>query len=131
MTASITKEELTVEIYDTLADMGIPSQLLGYDCIHAAIPLVVQAEPMGRIYKKVAILLDLTPASVERNIRTAAAASIKNLSQDDISRIYGNSLNWDSGTPTNAQLLVTAARRIYGMGVPVPMRAVRSGKKTN
>lgn len=97
-------------LFAVLNDIGVPAHLLGWECLFYAIPCVAGGMPIWKTYDKVAYQLGTSSFAVERNIRTAAQSSVDRLGVDGISRVYGNTLSPEKGVPTNAHLLVAAAR---------------------
>ena len=110
----MTENVKLLSLCEVLKRMGVPPHLKGYECIVEAVPYIMLRVPMAEIYRLVAVELKTTPWCVERNIRSAAEVSIDRIGQREIFEIYGNALPL-SGKPSNAQLLVTAARMMNGM----------------
>ena len=101
-----------------LLECGIGAHFTGFDYLGEALEMVVEDKGVlsgitKRLYPKIAKRYDTRWQLVERAIRHAIERAFDNLYPDDISKIYGNSLDPRRGKPTNSQFIATVAV-LYG-----------------
>lgn len=97
-----------------LKDCGIPPHLLGYEYIGEAIELILANRKYlhhitALLYPCIAKKFNTTATKVERAIRHSLGVTFDNLPPEIIEEIFGNTLHYSSGKPTNAHFLAALA----------------------
>lgn len=111
------KNNLMVTIIETLNDLGIPANILGYEYLKEALKLTVGDKTFinsmsQRLYPAVAKEYGTTPSRVERAIRHAIELTFDNLSPEVLSKYFGNCTNYYKGKTTNSQFIAIVAEKI-------------------
>ena len=91
-------------------DLGIPSNLVGYDCLKVAITLCLKTNYKNHImklYRDVGIFTNRNEKSIDRNIRTVVEISINNMNRDLMDKLFGYSLSYDRDKPSNSHYIYT------------------------
>lgn len=104
-------KESSVIMY--LKDIGILEHIKGYSYLKEAILHLEEGEKMMSVYDRVAKKYGISIRKVERAIRYAierAWTGTKYL--EFIEDIFGNTILWDKGKPTNMQFVITSANYI-------------------
>lgn len=112
---------MTKEISTMLKVCGIPPHIKGYDYLGEGIELVLadhdQIHQVTKVlYPNIAKKFKTTVSRVERGIRHAIEVSFDNLDPDTIFNLFGNTINYTRGKPTNSQFIATIAERIAQKG---------------
>ncbi len=92
-----------------LAGMGFLASYKGTNLVRDAIIIVADNENMMQVTKHVYPLLakryDMTPNSVEKNIRTAIEQTWLNSDPEKLAKAYPFAINSDNGRPTNMNFI--------------------------
>ena len=109
--------DLRVSIDRALADMGIPSHLLGYAYLQVAIDLVVERPEavysvMGCVYPAVAMRYATTVKLVERAIRHAVERGWSRCDEAVREMYFGGKICSARQKPTNAEFIARIANLI-------------------
>lgn len=108
---------LYANISRTLSGLGVPANLLGYEYLRHAIFIAVQDKNSlcgitKILYPAVAKKYQVSSASVERAIRHAIEVSCSRGDPDIIEDFFGNTMNPNSGKPTNSEFISKVADAI-------------------
>lgn len=104
-----------LQIRNILIGMGVRNGILGYDYLKTAINLVLDEPSMvnritKELYPEVAKIHNTTASRVERAIRHAIEVAFTNPLGDELKdKIFGNSISYDLGKPTNTQFIAAVA----------------------
>ena len=95
-----------------LKKVGVPNHIRGYEYIGEAIEMVVKDRKQiysitKTLYPSIAKKLKTTSSRVERGIRFAIESCFNTLSPDLIEEVFGNTIPYDKGKPTNSQFIAT------------------------
>ncbi len=109
-TTTTTTQTSTKEIQELLLDIGMPSNLAGFQYITYAIQLALDDEAYlyhvtKLLYIDVAQKFHTNPSSIERCIRHAINVAWMYGSMEEIKKLFRNSVNPNKGVPTNSQFL--------------------------
>lgn len=106
-----------------LQEIGMPAHMKGYDCLVPALawlsafPAPAQPARQG-VYQQLAAHLCISPAAVERRIRSAIEHTWLSGNLSAQSTLFGLSVSAERGKPTNAEFLFTLSehlrQRLYG-----------------
>ena len=104
-------------ITDLLHDLGVPSNIRGYQYIREGIQIFYRngnsiSYITKDVYPEIAKKFDTTATRVERAIRHAIEVSWNRGDLDLMNDIFGNSLNVNRDKPTNSEFLTTLADRL-------------------
>lgn len=109
---SITSQHLTIfeEISQILCTLGVPTNLLGYSYLRYSVFAAAQDQEYlhgitKRLYPDVAKHFHTTAPRVERAIRHAIDVSCSRGDPSIIQNYFGNTINPNSGKPTNAAFI--------------------------
>lgn len=103
-------DDLEKRIFRFQSQLGIPSNIRGYNYIKTAIilayndPELVQNITKG-LYPSVAKIYETTSSRVERAIRHALETTWKNGNMELINRVFGHSVSASKGKPTNSAFI--------------------------
>ena len=105
---------MTKEVSAILKRAGIANHLRGYQYVGEAVELVAEdRERLFRItrviYPAIAKKFSTSVHSVERGIRWAIEYAFNNLSPDVIEELFGNTVSYYKGRPTNSQFIAVLA----------------------
>ncbi len=104
-------KEVELRLVDILRSLGINPSHLGYSYLKEGILYVFSSNHiisnMTEVYKKISHKYNSTYASVESSIRRAIEEGFKNASPDDIKKIFGYTLNYQTVSPTNSTFIIT------------------------
>ena len=108
---------LQISITKILHELGIPSQIKGYQYIREGISILYEKpEVIGGItkelYPDIASKFDTTVSRVERAIRHAIEVSWNRGDWDLMEEIFGHSVDIDKAKPTNSEFIVTVADKL-------------------
>lgn len=112
-----TSKSLEVTISALLRELGIPTNIKGYQYLKDAVTTVVYAPTMinaitKELYPHVARRHDTTASSVERAIRHAIECAWARGDLDTLYSFFGNTVSVDKGKPTNSQAISQIAEHI-------------------
>lgn len=101
-------------ITEVLKDLGVPSNLSGYDYLLCAIDMCVEDKTILRcvtrcLYPELAKRYGTTPNSVERAIRHAIEVAWVRGDLDVLKQYFGNTISSSKGKPTNSEFLSCVA----------------------
>ena len=91
-------------------DLGIPSNLIGYECLKVALSLCLKNDYKNHImklYKDIGLATKKSYKSIDRNIRTVVEISINNMNRDLMDELFGYSLSYDRDKPSNSHYIYT------------------------
>lgn len=111
------QKNIEVRISEILHDLGIPSSLKGFYYIRDSILLILRSNNFinyitKEIYPRIAEDYNTTSSRVERAIRNAIEVSWDRGNDDLVNELFGSSICYERGKPTNAEFLNTVADRI-------------------
>lgn len=108
----ISIESKEIIITRILHDLGLPSNMKGYDYIKEAINIVynkINISFTKDVYPIIANIYKTTPNNVERNIRHAIDISWNRGNWDLMEEIFGYSIDQEKAKPTNKEYIITIA----------------------
>lgn len=119
---------LYANISQVLSTLGVPTNLLGYEYLRQAIFIAVQDKNSlcgitKILYPAVAKKYQVSTSSVERAMRHAIEVSCSRGDPKAIESFFGNTLNPNSGKPTNSEFISKVADAIcmdYSMPFSTP-----------
>ena len=92
-----------------LLQCGVPEHLAGHDYLLQAIVATAHEKrmpPLGKeLYPRVAQVFDTTPASVDRGIRHAIDTASNQVDPEELTRIFGNSIDPSKRKPTSREFI--------------------------
>lgn len=105
-------EDLELKTSELLHNLGVPSQIKGYQYLREGILLLYQnTDFIGGItrnlYPEIARRHDTTASRVERAIRHAIEVSWNRGDYSIMTKLFGHSIDFDRAKPTNSEFLVT------------------------
>lgn len=104
------KEKLEINYTKLLNDLGIPPNLIGYDCLKNAISLCLENDykkHFMKLYKDIGLISHKSEKSIDRNIRTVVEISINNMDKELMEELFGYSLSYDRDKPCNSHYIYT------------------------
>ena len=111
-------------VEDLLVDVGVPSNLSGYDYLVEAIIMamndheIMHGHVVSVLYRDLAKMFEKPAHRIERNIGHAVMRAFDNGDLKMLDRLFGNSISRDKGVATNSQFIATMAnavrRQVYG-----------------
>lgn len=109
---------LQVVITKLLHDLGVPSNIKGYDYLREAIVMVYNDPMCARsitknLYPAIASKFDSTVIRVERVIRHAITISWMRGDINLIEELFGYSINSEKDKPTNSEYIMTLADQLH------------------
>ena len=113
----IEDKNLQIQVTNILHDLGIPSNIKGYQYIRSAI-LMVYDNPSfidgitKELYPGLSIKFHTSTSKVERAIRHAIEVSWLRGDIDLMEEIFGHSVDIDRAKPTNSEFIVTIADKL-------------------
>ena len=108
---------ITIEIYKTLHDLGLPAHIKGYQYLRDAIMMSVNDNEMLNsitklLYPSIAKRHKTTPSRVERAIRHAIEVAWSRGKMDTIDALFGYTVSNGKGKPTNSEFVALIADKI-------------------
>lgn len=105
-------KSITIEIYKTLHDLGLPAHFKGYQYISFGLETLfdkpnIKRLNIGILYEEIADEFNTTKSNVERSIRHAIDISFHRGDIKVIDSFFGHSLNFDKAKPTNFEYIIT------------------------
>ena len=105
-------DEIEIKTSDLLHNLGIPSQIKGYQYLREGILLLYQNNDFiggitRNLYPEIARRHDTTASRVERAIRHAIEVSWNRGDYNIMNKLFGHSIDFDRAKPTNSEFLVT------------------------
>ncbi len=105
-------DDLELKTSELLHNLGVPSQIKGYQYLRDGILLLYQnTDFIGGItrnlYPEIARRHDTTASRVERAIRHAIEVSWTRGDYGIMNKLFGHSIDFDRAKPTNSEFLVT------------------------
>ena len=105
-------DEIEIKTSELLHNLGIPSQIKGYQYLREGILLLYQNNDFiggitRNLYPEIARLHDTTASRVERAIRHAIEVSWNRGDYNIMNKLFGHSIDFDRAKPTNSEFLVT------------------------
>ena len=108
--------DIKKELSKILHDLGIPSNIKGYQYVRDAIIRLYNDPEMTSItkdlYPEIASKYDTSSSKVERAIRHAIEVSSNRGDLELIDEIFGHSVDMDKAKPTNSEFIVTIADKL-------------------
>jgi two-component system response regulator (stage 0 sporulation protein A) len=116
----LTKEKpkmIEKEIFNLFKEIGIPTNLSGYEYLKTAVKLVCEDKEMKigitkKLYPEVAKIHNSTPSRVERAIRHVIEVLFYDELSNVVKEIFGNTLKNNKYKPTNSHFICTIAECI-------------------
>lgn len=108
---------LEVEVTNLMHEVGIPPHMSGYQYIREAIIQSVNNSKVFNsitkvLYPKVAERFGTTPQKVERAIRNAIESAWVRGNPDSIDSLFGYTINYNKGKPTNSEFIAMMADKV-------------------
>ena len=104
------------ELSKLLHELGIPSNIKGYEYLRDAIINIYNSKKLTGItkglYPEIANKYDTSPSKVERAIRHAIEISSNRGNLDLMDEIFGHSVDIEKAKPTNSEFIVTIADKL-------------------
>ena len=108
--------DIKQELSRLLHELGIPSNIKGYEYLREAIINLYNAQNMTGItkelYPDIASKYDTSPTKVERAIRHAIEVSSNRGDLELMDEIFGHSVDIEKAKPTNSEFIVTIADKL-------------------
>lgn len=103
---------IQVKVSDLLHDLGVPSQIKGFQYLREGILMLYQSTGFiggitKELYPEIARRYNTTSSRVERAIRHAIEVSWNRADYDIMNQIFGHSIDYDRAKPTNSEFMVT------------------------
>ncbi len=104
--------EIQLKVSEMLHDLGIPSQIKGYQYLREGILMLYESAGLiggitKEVYPEIASRYNTTASRVERAIRHAIEVSWNRADYEMMNRIFGHSIDYDRAKPTNSEFMVT------------------------
>ncbi|OPZ94661.1 MAG: Stage 0 sporulation protein A [Firmicutes bacterium ADurb.Bin419] len=115
--------DIEVEVTNLMHEVGIPPHMAGYQYLREAIVLTVKNSKMfssitKSLYPAVAEKFNTTSQKVERAIRNAIESAWARGNLDTIDSLFGYTINYTKGKPTNSECIAMMADKIrISMGI--------------
>lgn len=111
------KDDLEIEITETLHEIGVPAHIKGYQYLRESITMVYNnIEILGSItknlYPVVAKRYKTTSSRVERAIRHAIEVAWNRGNVDTISQIFSYTISYNKSKPTNSEFIAMLADKL-------------------
>lgn len=112
------KANTEAEVTNLISKIGIPPHLAGYQYIREAVLIVLNDESKTFnsitkvLYPSVAEKFKTTPQKVERAIRTAIESAYTRGTQDSMDFLFGYTINFSKGKPTNSEFIAMVADKV-------------------
>ncbi len=108
----VINNEIQIKVSDLLHDLGVPSQIKGFQYLRDGILMLYQSTGYiggitKEIYPEIARRYHTTTSRVERAIRHAIEVSWNRADYDIMNKIFGHSIDYDRAKPTNSEFMVT------------------------
>lgn len=115
--ASVKEENLYIVITNMLLELGIPTHIKGFMFLREAILMSVNDTGMlvsvtKVLYPAIAKKYQTAPNRVERAIRHAIEVAWSRGNFDELSRLFGHSVNPSKGRPTNSEFISLISDKI-------------------
>ena len=109
--------DLEVEVTNMMHEIGIPPHMSGYQFIREAIMITVKNSKVFSsitkvLYPAVAEKYRTTPQKVERAVRNAIETAWERGSPDSIDTLFGYTVNYSKGKPTNSEFIAMIADKV-------------------
>jgi len=109
--------DLELEVTNLIHDVGIPPHMTGYQYIREAILQTVNNTKLFSsitkvLYPEVAKKFSTSPQKVERAIRNAIECAWVRGNQDSIDSMFGYTVNYSKGKPTNSEFIAMMADKL-------------------
>lgn len=97
---------------ECMMELGHPENQLGAEYIRMAVPMYESGlrHMTKELYPGIAAAANTTPSRVERAIRYSIETAWNRGSPEAHNRMFGNSIDPDTGKPTNSEYLARMAR---------------------
>ena len=111
------RQELDKVITNALVTLGVPARLNGYKYLRQAIGMVVENPTVvsavtKKIYPVIGDRYHVSAPSVERAIRHAVEVSWNRGNIQEMDRLFGYTINYEKGKPTNSEYIAMIADHI-------------------
>ncbi len=112
--ASEVNNEIEIKTSELLHNLGVPSQIKGYQYLREGILMLYQNSNFiggitKNLYPEIARKHDTTASRVERAIRHAIEVSWTRGDYQIMNKLFGHSIDYDRAKPTNSEFLVTVS----------------------
>jgi two-component system response regulator (stage 0 sporulation protein A) len=116
VTSKRDNKDVKQELSKLLHELGIPSNIKGYEYLREAIINLYNAKNISGItkelYPDIASKYDTSPTKVERAIRHAIEVSSNRGDIKLMDEIFGHSVDMEKSKPTNSEFIVTIADKL-------------------
>lgn len=105
------------KIINTLNSLGVPSNMIGYECLKEGVEvLLINPEAIRKVtknlYPVVAANLGTTPSRAERAMRHAIETTFNRSDMELLQEWFGPCVSPDTGKLTNSEFLSLTAEKI-------------------
>ncbi len=112
MPNKVIDKNLEIKTSELLHNLGVPSQIKGYQYLRDGILLLYQSDNFiggitRNLYPEIAKKHSTTASRVERAIRHAIEVSWSRGDYQIMNKLFGHSIDFDRAKPTNSEFLVT------------------------
>lgn len=109
--------DIEIEVTSLMREIGIPPHMSGYQYLREAIMQTVKNAKIfssitKTLYPAVAERYNTTPQKVERAIRNAIESAWSRGNPDMIDSLFGYTINFNKGKPTNSECIAMMADKI-------------------
>ena len=114
---SINNKDLKINLTKLLHELGVPSNIKGYEYIREGIMLLYNDPSIiggitKELYPEIADKYNTSASRVERAIRHAIEVSWNRGNLDLMEEVFGHSIDYDKAKPTNSEYIVTVADKL-------------------
>ena len=111
------KKSLETQVTDIIHEIGVPAHIKGYQYLRTAIVMCVEDMEMlssitKLLYPTIAKKYKTTSSRVERAIRHAIEVAWSRGRMDTIDSMFGYTVNYGKGKPTNSEFIALITDRI-------------------
>lgn len=115
--ASHKANSMEKEITDIIHEIGVPAHIKGYMYLREAITMVIGDMELlsavtKELYPSIAVKFNTTASRVERAIRHAIEVAWGRGEVGTINRIFGYTVNYEKGKPTNSEFIAMVADKL-------------------
>jgi two-component system response regulator (stage 0 sporulation protein A) len=115
--APLNARSLELEVTGLIHEIGIPAHIKGYHFLRDAILMVAQRVELlsgvtKELYPAIAMKYRTTPSRVERAIRHAIEVAWNRGNLDVIHRLFGYTVSYERGKPTNSEFIAMVADKL-------------------
>ena len=113
----LSKKSLETQVTEIIHEVGVPAHIKGYQYLRTAIVMCVEDMDMLNsitkvLYPTIAKKYKTTSSRVERAIRHAIEVAWSRGKMDTIESMFGYTINYGKGKPTNSEFIALITDRI-------------------